>query len=478
MWRRQFLQGIGGLATLGLGSPALARRPRLRVGIVGSGIVGASIAMHLAEGGADVVLFEKTAPASGATRNSFAWLKAFVADEQYRALRLRSLAAYRALDAPLALGIIWGGYLTWAGDSAEAQVVSANAAQLAGTRFPARMLTAAELWELDPAIDPGPVAAALYSAIDGHLDPVRATGCFLARAHTHGARTVYPCAVEGLQFHAGRLTAALTSNGTVPLERLVVAAGVGAPQLLAMAGFELRLRHAPGFLAHSRALGPLTTRICDAPGGLEFKQMANGSLVGTDFPEPPDLPVHAAIRASRVDFPDEVVRAPWRARARQDCRLRARGTIGGARSRDARLPADADRLAAGGRGRPRRQRRVRGGDAQRRDTCADPWGVRASGAAARGTGRRACPVPARPTRGTRDPDRLVQRRWRTAQASRVIGTTPGRVRLPAQIGIWVVDSTCLRTMKDRICRTPGRCSSCSACSLLKLSLSRVRTSMK
>ncbi len=47
-----------------------------------------------------------------------------------------------------------------------------------------------------------------------------------------------------------------------------------------------------------------------------------------------------------------------------------------------------------------------------------------------------------------------------------------------QIGNWVVDSTCFNTMKDRICRTPGRCSNCSACSRLKLSLSRVRTSMK
>ena len=314
MRRRQFLHGIGGLATFGLGSPALARRPRLRVGIVGGGIVGASIAMHLAEGGADVVLFEKTAPASGATRNSFAWLNAFVADRHYRALRLRSLAAYHALDAPLALGIVWGGYLNWAGDPAEVQVVTANAAQLAGTRFPARMLTATGLRELDPAIDPGLVAAAMYSAIDGHLDPVRATGCFLARARAHGARTVYPCAVENLQFHGGRLTAAQTSNGTVPLDRLVVAAGVDAPRLLALAGFELRLRHAPGFLAHSRALGPLTTRICDAPGGLEFKQMADGSLVGTDSPVPPELPVHAAIRESSIDFPDEAVRARHGAR--------------------------------------------------------------------------------------------------------------------------------------------------------------------
>ena len=37
--------------------------------------------------------------------------------------------------------------------------------------------------------------------------------------------------------------------------------------------------------------------------------MANGSIVGTDAPEPPDLPVHAGIRAGAMDFPDEALRA-------------------------------------------------------------------------------------------------------------------------------------------------------------------------
>ena len=309
MRRRRFLNGIAGLAACGMVAPALARHRRLRIGIVGGGIVGASIALYLAEDGADVVLFETTAPASGATRNSFAWLNAFVDDQHYRALRLRSLAAYHALDAPLGLGIVWGGYLNWASNSAEADIVRANAAQLAGTPVPARMLTAVEFNELDPAIEPGPIAAALYSAIDGHVDPVRATERFLERARQRGARTIYPCEVQGLRFRNGRLRAALTSDGAVPVDRLVVAAGVDAPRLLAMAGCTLQLRHAPGFLAHSRPLGPLTTRVCDGPRNLVFKQMTDGRLVGGDAPEPPDLPVHAGIRESAIDFPDEGVRA-------------------------------------------------------------------------------------------------------------------------------------------------------------------------
>lgn len=308
MRRRQFVSGMAGLATYGLALPAFARRKRLRVGIVGGGIVGASIALRLAEGGADVVQFEKIAPAAGATRNSFGWLNAFVADPHYQALRIRSIAVYREIDGPLDLGITWGGYLNWARDQAGTEFVHANAAQLVRTRFPARDLTAAEFAALAPSLEPGPVAAAIYSALDAHLDPVRATLSFLEHATRLGARMLCPCEVQSLEFQGGRLRSAVTSAGTIPLDRLVVAAGVDTPKLLAMAGHKLQLRHAPGFLAHSRPAPMLTQSICDAPGGVEFKQMADGSLVGTDSPEPPDLPVHAQIREHEVDFPDEALR--------------------------------------------------------------------------------------------------------------------------------------------------------------------------
>jgi glycine/D-amino acid oxidase-like deaminating enzyme len=317
MRRREFVHALAGLtgaafsgvagATSNVGTRAKNQRPR--IGVVGGGIVGAAIAWRLAEAGADVVQFERTAPAAGATRNSFGWLNAFVADRHYQALRLASIAAYHELDQSLGLRITWGGYLNWARNEAEAGTVSANAAQLAGTAFPTRRLTAAEFTSLNPSIAPGPIAAALYSALDGHIDPVHATLQFLAQAQRHGARMRCPCEVQALDLRSGRLRSVQTSSGPVPLDRLVVAAGVDTPRLLAMAGFDLRLRHAPGFLAHSTP-APLQVRsICDAPGGLEFKQMADGTLVGTDSPEPPDIPVHAAIREGALDFPDDAIRA-------------------------------------------------------------------------------------------------------------------------------------------------------------------------
>jgi len=306
--RREILAGIAAAASAAWLPPALCAGASPRVGVIGGGIVGASIALHLARKGAEVLVFEKRAPAQGATQNSFAWVNAFVDDTHYRALRLESLNTYRELDRSLSLNMVWGGYLDWASTAAEADLVRANAQQLAGSPYPTRAVTAEEIAKLDPLVAPGQITSAIYSSIDAHLDPVYVTQRFLADAARAGARVLYPCEVTALDLRAGHLKGVVTSQGRFPLDRLVVAAGVDTPRILAMARFPLALKHAPGILAHSASLPALTRLVHDAPGGVSFKQMADGSVVGTDAPNPPDIPAHQGIRAHVESFPSAALR--------------------------------------------------------------------------------------------------------------------------------------------------------------------------
>lgn len=309
MQRRRFLTSIASLSAGVLAPKALARTQPIRVGVIGGGILGSAIAYELARSGARVLQFEKAEPASGATCKSFAWLNAFVDDHHYRALRLRSLAAYHELDRKLRLGIRWHGYVQWASTAGELRALQAAAAELDGTEHPARAIDAAQLERLIPGVAPGPVAGAFHSSIDGHLDPVAVTRRFIAAARVHGAVLQSGCEVQALEFSGGHLAGVVTARGRVPLDRLVVAAGVDTPRILAMCGFAFRLRHAPGILAHSVGTPQISPVICDAPGGVSFKQMADGSVVGTDSPEPPDLPVHHEILQHATDFPDPALRA-------------------------------------------------------------------------------------------------------------------------------------------------------------------------
>jgi glycine/D-amino acid oxidase-like deaminating enzyme len=308
MRRREVLRGVAGLAAYAMAARTFAHARPLKVGVVGGGIVGACIASTLAQAGAKVTLFEKSGPALGATQNSFAWVNAFDGDTHYRSLRLQSLFAYRELDGPLGLGMTWGGYANWAADAPGVEAVRSNARQLADTPYAVRSLAPDELAALSPALQPGPVTAAFYSAIDGHLDPVHVTRRFLDHATRLGAVVVYPCEVQALEFRGPHVKGVRTGSGTFAVDRLVVAAGVDTPRILSMAGFSLGLQHAPGILAHSAPLPPLTTLICDAPGGLSFKQMADGSVVGTDATGPPHTAVHDDIRSRTLDFPDQALR--------------------------------------------------------------------------------------------------------------------------------------------------------------------------
>jgi len=307
--RRDFLRGLGTASAFAVAPRVAAHSRPLRVGVVGGGIVGSSIAFHLAQAGASVTLFEKAQPASGATQNSFAWLNAFVPDANYRALRLQSLTAYHDLDRRLRLGIVWGGYINWAATAAEVESLRASAAQLDGTGHAVRPLNATELAAIAPVLMPGPVAAAFYSQIDGHLNPVDATHRFIDAAQMHGAQVRLQCEVQDLDLKGSTLAGVATAQGYVPLDRLVIAGGVDTPALTALAGLRLGLRHAPGILAHSRPVPIVTRTIFDGPGNLSFKQMADGSIVGTDSPEPPDIAAHREIRAHAIPFPDEAVRA-------------------------------------------------------------------------------------------------------------------------------------------------------------------------
>jgi glycine/D-amino acid oxidase-like deaminating enzyme len=305
--RRQVLTGLGALALAG-GLQANARPRPLRVGVVGAGILGASVALHLADAGAHVTLFESTGPAAGATRNSYAWLNAFVDDPVYRDVRLRSLARWRLLDARYRLGIVWGGYLNWASDEAGRASVAANAAQVADSIAPAHAVDRDRVLALAPYLTPGPVTAALWTPTDGHLDPQGVTEQLLAAARPLGVDWRCPSTVTDLDFHRGRLRAAITTDGRTPLDRLVLAAGTATPKLAALAGTHLSLQHAPGILAHTRPIERFTTLTHEGPGESSFKQLPNGRIVAYDAPHPPDLPVHSGIRAAPMDFPSEDLR--------------------------------------------------------------------------------------------------------------------------------------------------------------------------
>jgi glycine/D-amino acid oxidase-like deaminating enzyme len=302
MKRRQFLGAAlgAGLTTVAFG--AAKTGAKLRIGVVGGGIVGAAIAWRCAKAGADVTLLERTAPAAGATGKSFAWINPFMDDPHYMRVRLKALERWRALDGLLGMKVVWGGYVGFTDKDADRGRMAVQSQHLAEAGYPTRSLDVEALKKISPAINPGALVEATWSDLGGHVDPLHATQRFLAAAKNAGARILYPSPVTAIEPIAGGVTVFMQRE-LLRFDRLVIATGVDAPAMLAQLGYALPLLHRPGALVHSKPLPIMTRIVYDGPGALEWKQAADGSVVGLEASNPPAVPVHAGIREHALAFP-------------------------------------------------------------------------------------------------------------------------------------------------------------------------------
>jgi glycine/D-amino acid oxidase-like deaminating enzyme len=304
--RRIFLKGVGSAAaTVAVNKLAFAQEQNMSVGVVGGGIVGASVALHLSSAGARVTLFEKAAPAAGATGNSFAWLNAYTSNPHYRALRMKSISAYQELDRQLKLNISWGGGIHWATGLADAERMRAVALEFSQAGYDTRIIDAGELATIVPNVRLGPIETAMFSALDGHLDPVYVTKKMLDAAKQNGADIVHPCEVRELKFQGSRLSSVSTTAGEYLIDRLVIAGGTDTPALAAQAGYTLPLLHAPGILLHTKAAKPVLARVVESTD-IYFKQFPDGRIVGSDSPYAPDIPEHHAVLQRPQEMPEEI----------------------------------------------------------------------------------------------------------------------------------------------------------------------------
>ncbi len=282
MDRRRFFQIFSGVAVAALPGARMALAAPRRIGVVGGGIVGASIAYHLARRGAEVTLFEKTKPASGATANSFAWINATFSKKPHHYFHLNRLGAlgYRHLERELGgdLEVQWGGSLEWYHEPDRARWLRQEVFSHQRWGYPTRLVDVEEFRKLEGNVEPGDVAAASFCDDEGSLDPVRATEVLVDHAQRQGARVVFPCEVTAIDQKWGRLTGVRTTAGDFELDVVVAAAGVDTVRLGAMVGVDVPLVESPGVLAHTKPAERLVGRVVLSPGA-HVKQKLDGRIV-------------------------------------------------------------------------------------------------------------------------------------------------------------------------------------------------------
>jgi len=220
-----------------------------RILVVGAGIVGAAIADRLQASGCSVILFEGDIPGGGATAAAMGHLVALDDSPEQLAFTARGVALWRQEDLPgrcerEACGTLWV-----ASDREELAEAQAKAERYAALGLATELVAAEGLRTLEPSLRPG-LAGGLRVSGDQVLYPVAAARFLLERAQARGA-TLRRERVQALVPGGVR-----TESGAFPAEAVVLAAGLGIPDLLPELPVQPRKGHlaitgrVPGLVRH------------------------------------------------------------------------------------------------------------------------------------------------------------------------------------------------------------------------------------
>ncbi len=218
--------------------------------IVGGGVMGASIAWHVARDRdpieEPIVLLEKSALAAGSSGRSGAILRQHYSDRELASMARDSLRVYAGLEARTgrSIGFQRMGVITLAGPEKPETIalVQKNVAMQQSIGIDTRIVDGREVRALVPGIDVSDGAIGAYEPDGGGVDPVRTVEAFAALARECGAVTRIGVRVTDLRVENGRVIGVETNEGPIEAENVVVATGPWSQPLLARAGIDVPLR--------------------------------------------------------------------------------------------------------------------------------------------------------------------------------------------------------------------------------------------
>jgi 4-methylaminobutanoate oxidase (formaldehyde-forming) len=220
-----------------------------RIAVIGGGVVGCSVAWHLAKQHAgEVVLIERDRLGSGTTWHSagnITWRPG----AQHDAMVLYALDAIPALTAQTGqeTGWIKTGRLFLAHAAAAVAALQHYQDQAERRGIASRMIIGAEAVRLHPLLNGSAVSAAWLNPLSGRINPADLTAAYAKAARRHGATIIEGCTATAIRERNGHVAGVQTSAGLLEADVVVVAAGLWSRSLLRPLDIHLAQWHCEHF---------------------------------------------------------------------------------------------------------------------------------------------------------------------------------------------------------------------------------------
>ena len=228
-----------------MSSPIEAAQPRhAQVVVVGGGVVGASVAYHLAAGGCrDVVLLERSKIGSGTTWHAAGNMETYRADPLIGEMVRYAVEFYPRLEAETGQALGWRqtGRVMFTHLPERMSQYRGLPALGRARGIDIELLTPRQVVEKLPIVSERGLAGGAWIPSDGRINPTDLAVALTRGAKLRGARIFEDAPVLSMGLRNGRIESVRTAAGEIGCETVVIAAGLWSPQLGAMVGLRVPL---------------------------------------------------------------------------------------------------------------------------------------------------------------------------------------------------------------------------------------------
>jgi sarcosine oxidase subunit beta len=261
--------------------------------IIGSGIVGSSVAYHLAQAGCtNVLVIEREAhQGKGSTGKSMGGVRAQFSTPVNIQMSRYSIDFFSRFDEVVGHPADYRahGYLFCATNEKHLAYLKANRErQMALGVTNVEWVSPADISEMVPQLRADDILGGTFCPTDGFVDPHSVMMGFMLNARERGARLWLDTQVTGIEVENEHVTRVMTSRGLVSTRVVVNAAGAWAAEVAKMAGADLPVEPLRRQLVPTEPFDQLPKRfpmVIDMSTGFHFRREGKGILLAWNDPE-------------------------------------------------------------------------------------------------------------------------------------------------------------------------------------------------